>query len=176
VPVGVDEDTLSEHGGHMLARTLMASAVVLALGAVTPNDATADVSSKNVIGAFKGQLVITKNEVSEGKNDKETIAKIKAEKLSEIKGEKNDDVVYWNFHYSAFLNRTGATKLKMEFYRDGKQLSADKQLDGIDPKSAALFGQISINEDEGLAAGKTYVIKLVTDKDVVVSSTTLVMK
>jgi hypothetical protein len=158
----------------------MSSAVICAMALslilATRGTAFAEIASRNVIGAFKGQLVISKNELSEGKNDKETIAKIKAEKLSEIKGEKNDDVVYWNFHYTAFLNRTGATKLKMEFYRDGKQYSADKQLDGIDGKSAVLFGQISINEDEGLAAGKTYVIKLVTDKDVVVASTTLVMK
>ncbi|MEO8703737.1 MAG: hypothetical protein ABI867_27045 [Kofleriaceae bacterium] len=132
--------------------------------------------SRGVIGAFKGQLVISKAELSDGKNDKETIAKIKSEKLTEIAGETNDDVTYWNFHYTAFLNRTGFSKLRMEFYRDGKQYAADKQLDGIDPKSTVLTGQISINEDEGLSKGKTYVIKLATDKDVVVATATLTMK
>ena len=64
----------------------------------------------------------------------------------------------------------------MEFYRDGKQYAADKRLDGIDPKSAVLTGDISINEDEGLAKGKSYVIKLVTAKDAVVASATLLFK
>jgi hypothetical protein len=153
----------------------MSSAVVLAIALVAGGVASAELS-KGVIGAFKGQLVITKQELPEGKNDKDTIAKIRSEKLSELVGEKNDDVTYWNFHYAAFLSRTGNTRLKMEFYRDGKQYSADKQLDGIDPKSTALTGTISINEDEGLARGKTYVIKLATDKNVVVAQTTLVMK
>jgi hypothetical protein len=132
--------------------------------------------SRGVIASFKGQLVISKAELSEGKSDKDTIAKIKSEKLAELAGEAKEEVTFWTFHYTAFLNRSGATKLKMEFYRDGKQLAADKQLDGVDPKSTVLSGQISIDEDEGLAKGKSYVIKLVTEKDVVVAQTTLVMK
>ena len=43
----------------------------------------------------------------------------------------------------------------MEFIK-GDKLAADKQLDGIDPKSAVLSGDITINEDEGLAKGNTY--------------------
>jgi hypothetical protein len=39
-----------------------------------------------------------------------------------------------------------------------------------------LSGDISINEDEGLSKGKTYTIKLVTDKNAVVASTQLTMK
>ena len=151
------------------------SVAVLVAAVLSGGIASAEMS-RGVIGAFKGQLVISKAELSEGKTDKDTIAKIKSEKLAEVMGETTDDVTYWNFHYTAFLSKTGATKLKMEFYRDGKQYSADKQLDGIDPKSSVLTGSISINEDEGLAKGKTYVIKLATDKDVVVSQTTLVMK
>jgi hypothetical protein len=138
--------------------------------------ASADISSRNVIAAFKGQLVISKAELSEGKNDKDTIAKIKTEKLSELKGEAHDDVTAWHFHYTAFLTSTGNAALKMEFYRDGKQYAADKRLDGIDPKSAVLTGEIDINEDEGLAKGKTYTIKLVNGKDSVVASTSLTMK
>jgi hypothetical protein len=62
----------------------------------------------------------------------------------------------------------------MEFMK-GDKLSADKQLDGIDPKSAVLSGDISINEDEGLAKGNTYQIRLVSGSTVV-AKTTLVMK
>ncbi|MBX3159948.1 MAG: hypothetical protein KF773_28525 [Deltaproteobacteria bacterium] len=129
-----------------------------------------------MIATFKGQLVVTKAELSEAKTDKDTIAKINAEKLKEVVGEANEDVTYWHFHYTAFLNRSGDTRLKMEFYKDGKTYAADKRLENIDPKSGVLTGEISISEDDGLAKGKSYVVKLVTDKDVVVASTPLVFK
>jgi hypothetical protein len=139
--------------------------------------ASADVS-RNVIAAFKGEMVITKGDLPEGKTDKETIAKIKGERLKELTGEAKNDVTGWYFHYTAFLSRTGATQLKMEFYTNDKykKFVADKRIDGVDPKTPALSGEISIDEDEGLSKGKPYIIKLVTDKDVVVASTPLVMK
>src|SRR3982751_3860381 len=111
--------------------------------------ANADLS-RGVISNFRGELVISRDELPEGKNDKETVSKIKAAQLKELAGTKNDDVVFWHFHYTAFLTKTGNAKLKLEFLKDGK-LSADQQLDGIDAKSAVLTGDISINEDEGLA-------------------------
>lgn len=157
-----------------MSRNLMSAAVIALAVIVAGGTASADMS-KTVINAFRGQLVISAQELPEGKNDKETIAKIKAAKLSALTGEAQEDVQYWNFHYTAFLSRTGNTKLKMEFY-SGKQLAADKTLDGIDPKSAVLTGQISINEDEGLTKGKTYTIKLVTASDAAVSTATLTMK
>ena len=160
----------------MSSRHLMfAAAVAVAVG--WGGTASADMSSK-VIAAFKGDLVITKGELPDGKTEKDTIAKIKAERLKELTGEARDDVVYWHFHYTAFLTKTGSTKLKMEFYIDdkNKKFVADNRLDGVDPKTSVLSGDISINEDEGLSKGKPYIIKLVNDKDVVVASTQLVMK
>lgn len=135
--------------------------------------ANADLS-RGVISSFRGQLVISKDELPEGKNDKETVSKIKAAQLKELAGTKNDDVVFWHFHYTAFLTKTGNAKLKLEFMKDGK-LSADQQLDGIDTKSSVLTGDISINEDEGLAAGKTYTIQLLGPGDSVVAKATLTM-
>jgi hypothetical protein len=158
-----------------MTRTRLPAAVLIAAAVVSGGIASADNMSRAVISAFKGELVISKNDLPEGKNDKDTIAKIKSERLKELTGEAKDDVVYWRFHYTAFLNRTGATQLKMEFYT-GNKFVADNRLDSIDPKSTVLTGDISINEDEGLSKGKAYVIKLVTDKDVVVASTPLVMK
>jgi hypothetical protein len=58
--------------------------------------------------------------------------------------------------------------------KDGK-LSADQSLDGIDGKSSVLTGDISINEDEGLAAGKTYTVQLIGPGDSVVAKATLTM-
>jgi len=148
------------------------SAVALAVVLTAGGLASAEMS-KGVIGAFRGQLVISKGDLPDGKNDKETIQKIKGAKVTEVAGEPSGDVTRWHFHYTAFLNKTGSTALKMEFYKDGKQYAADKRLDGIDPKSPILTGDISIDEDEGLAKGKSYVIKLVTANDAVVASTPL---
>jgi hypothetical protein len=158
---------------NLMSIAVLATAIVVGASASV---AEADIS-KAVITALRGKLIITKGELPEGKNDKDTIAKIKAANLTTLEGEARDDVQYWHFSYAAFLSKTGATTLKMEFYKDnGKQLSADKTLDSIDPKSGLLTGDISINEDEGLAKGKTYTIKLVTSSNAVVASTTLTMK
>jgi hypothetical protein len=161
----------------MSSRRLMSAAVVVVAAVGSAGIATADMS-RNVIAAFRGELVITKGDLPEGKNEKDTIAKIKTERLKELTGEARDDVMYWRFHYTAFLTKIGATRLKMEFYINDKdkKFVADNRLDGVDPKTPVLSGDISINEDEGLSKGKPYIIKLVTENDVVVASTALVMK
>jgi hypothetical protein len=156
-----------------MTRYLMST---LLIAFVAGGIASAGIENRNVIAAFRGQLVISKAELSEGKNDKETIAKIKAEKLSELTGSPHNDVQQWNFFYTAFITKGGNSSLKMEFWRDGKTYAADKRLDGIDPKSAVLTGSITIDEDEGLTKGKSYLIKFVGPGDSVVASTTLVMK
>ncbi len=161
----------------MSSDRLMSAAVLVAAAIGWGGIASADMS-RPVIAAFRGELVITKGDLPDGKNDKDTIAKIKAERLKELTGEARDDVVYWHFHYTAFLSKGGASQLKMEFYTNDKEKKfvADNRLDGVDPKSVVLSGDISINEDEGLLKGRAYTIKLVNDKDVVVASTPLVMK
>jgi hypothetical protein len=162
----------------MTRRNLLHAVIVAAVAvlAVLPGDvASADIS-KNVISAFRGQLVITKGELPDGKNDKDTIAKIKAAKLTELKGEVNGDVKMWTFNYAAFLSKTGATSLKLEFWKDGKQYAADKNLSGVDPKSSLLTGEISIDADENIDEGKSYVLKLVAGANTTVAQATLVMK
>src|SRR4029079_18128954 len=79
-------------GGSMSSRRLL-SAVLVAAAVGWGGIASADMS-RNVIAAFHGELVITKGELPEGKNDKDTIAKIKAERLKELTGEAREDVVY----------------------------------------------------------------------------------
>ena len=127
-----------------------------------------------MISAFKGQIVVSKDELPTGKNDKDTIAQIKKAQLKELTGSAGEDNTTWNFHYTAFLTKTGAKNLKLEFMK-GKQLAADKQLDGIDPKSGVLSGDITIDENEGLAKGSTYQVNLMAGSSVV-AKTTLVMK
>jgi hypothetical protein len=152
-------------------------AIALVGLAVGGGVAAADLS-QNVISSFRGQMVVSKDELPEGKNDKETIQKIKAAQVKELQGEKAADVFQWHFHYTAFLTKTGANSLKMEFLTDDKdrRLAADKQLEGVDPKSSVLLGDITIDEDEGLAKGKTYVIELIAGKTDVVSRATVSFK
>jgi hypothetical protein len=155
-------------------RMMSAAALAVAVVAAASSPVFADYS-KSVTAAFKGQIVVSKGDLPVGKNDKDTVAKIKKEQLKEITGTANEDVTGWYFHYTAFLSKTGSKNLKMEFMKGGR-LAADKQLDGIDPKSAVLSGEISINEDEGLAKGNVYTIQLVNSSGAVVAKTNLNMK
>jgi hypothetical protein len=152
---------------------MSAAVMAVAFIAAAPNSVWADMS-RPVISAFKGQLVVSSDELPTGKNDKDTIAKIKKAQVKELTGTASEDVTSWTFHYTSFLSKGGTNHLKMEFMK-GDKLSADKQLDGIDPKSTVLSGDISINEDEGLAKGNTYQIRLVSGSTVV-AKTSLIMK
>lgn len=151
----------------------ISSAVAVGSALLAASLASADVS-RNVISAFRGQIVITKDDLPEGKNDAETIKKIKAANLSTLEGNGDAENATWHFHYTAFLLKGGASDLKLEFMKDGK-LSADKRLEGVDPKQNVLTGDISIDENEGLAKGKTYTIEL-SQGSTVVAKTTLTMK
>ena len=161
----------------MSSRHLMSTAVLVAAAVGWSGVAAADVTAA-VIKEFRGELVLTKGDLPEGKNDKDTIAKIKAERLKEVTGEERGESLSWHFHYTAFLTKTGASELHVKFFTNDKdkKFAANVQLTGIDPKSTVLSGDISISEDDGPTKGKSYLVKLVTDKDVVVASTPLLMK
>jgi len=156
-----------------MRHVMSAAALALVVFAATAHTASADVS-RGVIAAFKGQIVVSKDELPTGKNDKDTISQIKKAQLKELTGTAGEDNTTWNFHYTAFLTKTGAKNLKLEFMK-GKQLAADKQLDGIDPKSGVLSGDITIDENEGLAKGSTYQVNLMSGSSIV-AKTTLIMK
>jgi len=161
----------------MSTRHLLSAALLVAAAAAWGGAASAEIS-RGVMTAFKGELILTKGELPEGKTEKETIAKIKAERLKELTGDPKGDVMSWHFRYTGFLSKTGSSVLKLEFYTNDKEKKfvADQRLDGVDPKSAVVSGEITIDEDEGLSKGRPYLIKLVNDKDAVVASTPLVMK
>ena len=149
----------------------LAAAIVLGLAA---RPADADLSKK-VIAAFKGQIVVTRGKVETVGADKETIAHIKKNALTTVKGEPNgNDVQEWTFMYTAFLKTGGPSTLKLEFYNDQGQYVADQTLTDVDPRMTVLEGDISINEDDGLAKGKKYTLKLtgtVKGKEVVLAQT-----
>ena len=47
--------------------------------------------SRGVIAAYRGQIVITKEDLPEGKTDKDTITKINAARVKSLDGKVNDD-------------------------------------------------------------------------------------
>lgn len=139
----------------LVSLTLAASLVF----GFTARDAGADFSKK-VIAAFKGKILVSNAPLEMQGDDKTTIAAFKKQALTEVKGAPGgDDVMTWVFVYTAFLNKTGATALKLEFY-DGSNYSADKSLTGVDPKMTVLQGDIDITEDDNITKGKTYTLKL----------------
>lgn len=162
-----------------MTRTIFALPLALALvfGA-TAAPAHADMSKK-VIAAFKGKLIVSRSPLESVGDDKATIAKIKKDTLTEVVGSEGGDEVWgWSFVYTAFLSKTGATSLNLEFY-DGAKYVADKTLTGVDPKLTVLEGDIEITEDDGLTKGKKYTLKLVgkiKGKETVLASTMLEMK
>ncbi len=158
-----------------MSRRVMSLAVLAVAFLVVMSQPLLADMSRGVMRAFRGQIVISKGELPTGKNDKDTISRIKKDQVKELTGTANEDVTSWYFSYTAFLSKTGSKTLKMQFLK-GKQLAADKTLDGIDPKTPILTGEISINEDEGLNKGTTYNIVLVNPSGAVVAKTTLTMK
>src|ERR1051326_8648576 len=88
----------------LMSRHPMSAVAIAAVVLVAGGAARAELS-KNVINSFRGQLVISKDELPEGKNDKDTIAKIKAAQVHELVGTAKADVTAWHFHYSAFPSK-----------------------------------------------------------------------
>jgi len=145
----------------------LVAATVLGTGA---RAADADLSRK-VIASFKGKIILSMGKLESAGDDKATVAAFKKANVTTLKGEANgNDVQEWFFNYTAFMKQGGATSLKLEFYNEAGQYVADQTLTDVDPKMTVLEGDITINEDDGLARGKKYVIKLggtVKGKDVV---------
>ena len=132
--------------------------------------------SKPVIGAFKGQLVVSKGELPDGKNDKDTIAKIKKAQLKELDGHSRAKTSRTGLPLHGVPDEDRRDELKLEFY-EGRQASRPTSSSmGVDPKSSSSPATSQINEDEGLAKGKTYTVKLVTRQRASVAKTTLTMK
>ena len=151
--------------------------VALIVGA-TAAPAHADLSKK-VIAAFKGKILVTDGPLSQGADDKSTIAAFKKKTLTAVTGAENgNDVWEWTFSYTAFQAKTGMTTLKLEFY-DGDRYAADQTLTGVDPKGQVIEGDITINEDDGLNKGRKYTLKMVgvvKGKEVTVASTQIMMQ
>jgi len=150
---------------------------VVAAGLLIAAVARAELSDA-VVAAFRGKIVLTRAAVPEGATDKETIAKLKAAQLTELVGSSKGEGQEWRFHYTAFLKKTGNLALKVRYIsgeKDGR-LAAESPIPIPDVDDAALTGELSINERQGLERGKAYLLQLVNDKGEIVAKTSAIFK
>ena len=148
----------------------LAAAIVAVLGlALGAGVAHADFSKK-VLKTFKGKILITDGELAtQFDSDAALIAAYKKASKSVITGATTDGgSKTWNFHVMAFMKRTpGVRNVSLDFYRvEGKKkvYAANKRLSGLDPKLRLLSTRIELSEDDGLNAGRTYIVRLTAQR------------
>ena len=150
-----------------------------ALASVVLLGLAAEAKLSDAVGAaVKGKVVLTRDAVAEGANDKDTIAKLKAAQLTELVGKAGDDGESWTFHYTAFLKKAGNVALKLQFVSaevDGR-LANETAISIPDVDLPMLSGELTIGESRGLVRGKAYLLKLVNDKGDVVAKTSATFK
>jgi hypothetical protein len=158
------------------------SSLALALVLTAIGTAHADVSKK-VQKAFRGDILITQGPLPEvAGDDAEVISAYKKARAKSLKHTESDGVAEWSFDYTAFLKKQPKiTSLSVDFYTADKDklYVANKGLMGIDPNLPILSGTLTINEDDGLNRGRTYLVKItgkVRGRDVTFAETKVTMK
>jgi len=135
--------------------------------------ASAEIYADGVVAAFKGKIIVAKDEVKAEKTDKETIAKLKSASLTTVAGSK--DAGYWHFYFAGFLLKPGAKAIKMQLFTTDKahKLIVTKPFGEMGEQAKQVVGDMDLyTEDDGVESGKAYEIRLVSnDKDVVAKST-----
>jgi hypothetical protein len=140
-------------------------AVLLLAGASAP--ARADVSKK-VQAALKGQIFFSADGLpQQAEDDATTIKAIKKAGAATLGHAMVEGVPTWRFHFMAFMSqKPAADQVSLDFYVDDKTHAfvAQKRLAGIDANLMMLETEVAISEDDGLSAGKSYVVKLATSR------------
>lgn len=154
-------------------------AVLVAFLFVSPRAADADVS-KGVQAKLKGQIIISARALPEqSADDAATVAALKKAAVTTLKHIQVEGVPTWRFNFIAFMSkRPGVTQVSLDFYVDDKSKAfvAQKRLAGIDKNLTLLESQVDLSEDDGLNAGRSYIVKLAAEirgKDVVLATTKL---
>lgn len=154
-------------------RVLIAAVLVGFLALFGPAPVAAEMSVK-VVAAFRGKIIVSRDSLPEGRNDRDSIAKIKSAQLKVLTGEEREGYKIWYFHYTAFLARKGSTSLTLAF-RQGSRTVATKRLTGLPPKASILTGDVSISTDDGVKPGR-YELELSAPKVGRVAATYLTLK
>jgi hypothetical protein len=133
----------------------MMTAAVVALG--WAGAAGADIPKK-VQAKFKGQILITDEDLPEGLELADAVKAYKKLDKSTVKGEDVDGVRSWQFNYTAFLKSAPKAKeLTLDFHTADKEnlYIANKRLE-LSGTVTIVSGRLSISEDDGPSKGKTY--------------------
>jgi hypothetical protein len=150
----------------------------LALVLVAGGTARADVS-ESVQKKFRGQILVSAEPLPEtAADDAEQVRALKKAAITVVAHGPGEPTV-WRFHFMAFMTKKpGATQVALDFYTDDKKKDfvAQERLAGIDPALTLLHSQVELSEDDGLTAGRSYVVKLTAEvkgKEVVLATTKL---
>lgn len=150
------------------------SALALLLAAA---GARADVPA-TVQKQLKGQIFVSPEPLPQSADsDAALIKALKKANRPDLKHESADGVPVWRFHVLAFMNKKpGVSQVALDFYLDDKSRAfvAQERLAGIDKDLTLLNTQVDISEDDGLAANKSYIVKLTAEvhgREVVLATT-----
>jgi hypothetical protein len=129
-------------------------AIALMIGAAAHADIPKQVQTK-----FRGHILITNEPLPEDVMDaKSAISEFKKLDKKALKGEAVDGVKSWTFFYTAFLKKApGTGDLTLDFHTADKEklYVANKRLK-VNGSLTIIAGRLTISEDDGPAAGKTY--------------------
>jgi hypothetical protein len=163
---------------HRFVPAAALAAVVLLAGAL----AHAGVSKK-VQAKFRGQILVTTEELpdTEGMSDVEAAQVLKKLDQSKIVGSDGGEVKSWTFYYTAFLKQPAGTKdLSLDFHKTDKDktYAANSRLT-VDPGLTIIMGRLTIDENEGPNPGTTYDLFLrgkLKGKEVVLAKTRITLE
>lgn len=160
-------------------RCIRGSLAVFALLVLWSPASRADVSEA-VQKKFRGQLLVSTDPLPDGAaDDAELIRQLKKAHTGIVAHSKGESVPVWRFHFMAFMDKKpGVTQVALDFYTDDKKKAfvAQERLAGIDPKLTLLEAQVELSEDDGLAADRSYLVKLTAEvkgKEIVLATTKL---
>lgn len=148
-----------------MTRRIALSTFAALLGALVLSTglARADVGKKTQ-KALSGTILLTEKVLPTDMADNAaTVKAYKGMAKKSFTHTVDDGVPTWRFHYMAFLKASPkTTSLSFDFYTDDKEklYVADKRFTGIDPKLRILSGFMTISEDDNVAKGRSYVVKL----------------
>lgn len=151
------------------------SALVLSLAAASRADVPVSVQKQ-----LKGQMFVSLEPLPQSADsDAALIKALKKANQADLKHITADGVPTWRFHVLAFMKqKPGVSQIALDFYLDDKSHAfvAQERLAGIDKGLTLLDAQVDLSEDDGLAANKSYIVKLTAEvhgKEVVLATTKL---
>jgi len=165
-----------------MRRTTSLSVLITLVALLVARGAIADEVSKGVQKAFQGKILISDKPLPLVEDDKAAIKQYRELDKKSLSHGDVEGVPSWTFHYTAFLKQAPKiNELSLDFYTADKEklYVANKRFTGIDPALKVLEGNLTMNEDDNLNAGRTYDLKLVgkvKGREVVFATTRVTFK